>query len=146
MGKKIWLVLQQVCCYCFCFNHYVSKVKGCLLSQSSLLFRNPHLLFWLHLNYVLLFPRKPEIPRILYVYRIFNLSQLRFKSLPCSVVFLKTLFLVWKSFSWLPLQYKLTVFFYHLVMFYKTQIHPYSSAYPVQCHWPILTAIERQVG
>lgn len=31
-GKRIWLVLQQVCCYCFCFNHYVPKVKGCLCS------------------------------------------------------------------------------------------------------------------
>lgn len=146
MGKKSGLYCSRCAAIVSALIIMFQRWRDVCWSQSSLLFRNPHLLFWLHLNYVLLFPRKTEIPRILYVYRIFHLSQLRFKSLPCSVVFLKTLFLVWKSFSWLPLQYKLTGFSYHLVMFYKTQIHPYSSAYPVQCHWPILTAIERQVG
>lgn len=40
-GKKIWLVLQQVCCYCFCFNHYVPKVKGCLLKPVQSVVQKP---------------------------------------------------------------------------------------------------------
>lgn len=50
-GRILVYTAEQVCCYCFCFNHYVQKVEGCLFSfvflkQVQSVVQKPAFMIW----------------------------------------------------------------------------------------------------